>query len=125
MNKQFAPYYISRAILSSILAILSMGFNWKALLLAALFFGFFLLYLHSGWFRIDSENTLLPLRRDSRGQLIQRKAQIIAIIVGLITCFSLDQLSSWFGLDLISGSIAFATAIVAYFTTQFVLFSKT
>jgi hypothetical protein len=124
MNKQFAPYYISRAILSSILAILSMGFNWKALLLAALFFGFFLFYLHSGWFRIDSENTLLPLRRDSRGQLIQRKALIIAIIVGLITYFSLDQLSSWFGLDLISGSIAFAIAIVAYFTTQFVLFSK-
>lgn len=124
MNKQFIPYYISRAILCSVLAILSMGFNWKALLLAAIFFGFFLLYLHSGWFRIDLKNTLLPLRRDSRGQLIQRKALIIAIIVGLTTYFSLFQLSSRFDLDLISGNIAFATAIVDYFTTQFVLFSK-
>jgi len=124
MKKQFLPYYISRALFSAVFAIFILGFNWKAILLTIVFFGFFLLYLHSGWFRVDSENSLYPLRRDSRGQLIQRKALIIAIVVGLITYFSLAFLSSRLGLILLSGNIAFALAIIAYFISQFVLFSK-
>lgn len=125
MKKQFLPYYISRAILSSVVAILIIGFNWKAILFGIVFFGFFLLYLHSGWFRVDSNNTLFPLRRDDRGQLIQRKALIIAILVGLITYFSLSQLSNLFDMVLISGNISFATAVFAYFASQFVLLAKT
>ena len=125
MKKQFLPYYLSRAILSAVFAILIMGFTWKAALLTILFFSFFLLYLHSGWFTIDSENSLFPLRRDTRGRLVQRKALITAIVIALITYFSLFAISTGLGLTLLPGNIALATAIIAYFATQFVLFSRT
>jgi hypothetical protein len=124
MKKQFLPYYISRAFLSAVFAIIVVGFNWKAIILTTLLFGFFLLYLHSGWFGIDSENPLFPIRRDTRGQLIQRKALIIAIVLGLVTYFSLSLLSIQPELIALSGSIAFTTAVIAYFTSQFVLFKK-
>ena len=124
MKREFLPYYVSRFILSSIFGILMLGINWKALILTLVFFGLFLLYLHSGWFSVDLTNPLLPLRRDSRGQLIQRRALIILIVVGVFTYFSLRQLSNIFGLSFISGNIAFAIAIIAYFTSQFLLFIK-
>lgn len=73
MKREFLPYYISRLILSSIFSVLMLGFNWKALILTLVFFCLFLLYLHSGWFHVDLTNPFLPLRRDSRGQLIQRR----------------------------------------------------
>jgi len=120
MKREFLPYYISRLILSSVFSVLVLGFNWKALILTLVFFGLFLLYLHSGWFRVDLTHPILPLRRDSRGELIQRKALILAIIVG----FSLYLLSNGFGFALISGNIAIAIAIIAYFASQFVLFLK-
>jgi hypothetical protein len=125
MKKQFLPYYISRAILSAVFAIIVVGFNWKAILFTAVLFGFFLLYLHSGWFGVDSENPLFPLRRDTRGQLIQRKALIIAIVLGLVTFFSLSLLPNQSDLISISGNISIAMAIIAYFTSQFVLFRRT
>ncbi len=120
MKREFLPYYISRLVLSSIFSVLVLGFNWEALILTLVFFGLFLLYLHSGWFSVDLTNPFLPLRRDSRGELIQRKALILSIIVG----FSLYLLSSTFGFVLISGNIAVAIAIVTYFASQFLLFSK-
>ena len=40
MKKEYMPYYISRAILSSIFAVIIMGLNWKAALLAVVFFVF-------------------------------------------------------------------------------------
>jgi len=125
MKKQFLPYYISRALLSAVFAIIVVGFNWKAILFTAVLFGFFLLYLHSGWFRIDSEKPLLPLRRDTRGQQIQRKALILAIVLGLVTYFSLALLSNQSDLISLSGNIALVIAIIAYFTNQFVLFRRT
>ena len=121
MKREFLPYYISRLVLSLIFSVLVLGFHWKAIILTLVFFGLFLLYLHSGWFHVDLTNPFLPLHRDSRGQLIQRKALILAIIVG----FSVYLLSSAFGLALISGSIAVAIAIIIYFASQFVLFLKT
>ncbi|MBN1451745.1 MAG: hypothetical protein JW963_12080 [Anaerolineales bacterium] len=120
MKREFLPYYISRLILSLAFSILVLGFHWKALILALVFFGLFLLYLHSGWFHVDLTNPFLPLRRDSRGELIQRKALILAIIVG----FSLYLLSGALGFVLISGNLAISVAIVTYFASQFVLFFK-
>ena len=125
MKKQFLPYYTSRALLSVAFAILIAGFTWKMIALAIVSFGFFLLYLHSGWFKIDTKNAIFPLRRDSRAQLIQRKALIIAIFVGLITYFLLPFISGLWGLTAFSGSTAFALAIIAYFISQFTFLSKT
>ena len=123
MKKEFLPYYVSRAILSTVVAILFLGFNWKAAILAVVFFGFFLLYLHSGWFTVDSNNPFTPLRRDTHAQLIQRKALIIALLAGLATYFALS-LSSQFNALSISGNVAVAAAVIAYFATQFVLFIR-
>jgi len=84
-----------------------MGFNWKATLLAIVLFGLFLLYLHSGWFSIDLRYPLTPLRRDARGQQIQRKALIASIAVGLLIYLTSSHLSGLIGLSL-SGNIAFS-----------------
>jgi uncharacterized membrane protein len=124
MKKEFLPYYISRAILSATFALLIMGFSWKAVLMTVVFFGLFLLYLHSGWFSIDLRNPLMPLRRDSQGQLIQRKALIISVVVSLLIYLTSLQLSSYLGLSLISGSVAFSIGVITYFIAQFVLFAK-
>ena len=120
MKSEFLPYYISRLILSLVFSALVLGFHWKALILTLVFFALFLLYLHSGWFCVDLTHPIFPLRRDSRGELIQRKALVLAIIVG----FSIYLISGALGFALISGNIAIAVAIVAYFASQFVLFFK-
>ena len=125
MIKQYLPYYISRALLSAVFALLVVGFNWKAIPIMIVLFGFFLLYLHSGWFRVDPEKSFFPLRRDTRAQLIQRKALIIAVIAGLVTYFGLLLLSSYFGLTLLAGNIALAAAVLAYFISQFGLLPRT
>ena len=70
MKREYLPYYISRAVISLLFSLLVFGFSWKALLLSAILFGLFLLYLHSGWFSVDLKNPLFPLRCDSRGQMI-------------------------------------------------------
>ena len=123
MNKEYLPFYISRAILSFIFSILVMGFNWMAIFLTILFFGLFLLYLHSGWFSIDLRYPLTPLRRDSRGQEIQRKALISSVGVGLLIYLSSSQLSGLIGLSL-SGNIALFIGVITYFVTQFILFAR-
>jgi hypothetical protein len=124
MKKGYLPYYISRALLSALFAVLIAGFTWKAIIITVVFFGFFLLYLHSGWFMVDAENALLPLRRDTRGQLVQRKALIVAVVVGLLSYFLLAFLSGRLGLTLLSGNIALALAVIAYFSSQFIFFSR-
>jgi hypothetical protein len=124
MKKEFVPYYISRAVLSLLFSLLVFGFNWKALLLSIFLFGGFLLYLHSGWFNVNSKNPLFPLRRDSLGLLVQRKALVISIVAGLLTYFSLSYLAGAFGLVLLSANIAFAVAVIAYFASQFIFFIK-
>jgi len=123
MKKEFMPYYISRAVLSFSFALLVMGITWKAVLLAIIFFGLFLLYLHSGWFSIDLRYPLIPLRRDPRGQEIQRKALISSVVVGLLIYLTSSQLSGLIGLSL-SGNFAFSIGIITYFVTQFILFAR-
>jgi len=124
MKKEFLPYYASRALLSMIFSILVVGLSWKAVLLAVLFFGGFLLYLHSGWFSIDLKYPLAPLRRDLHGQLVQRKALIIAVILSVSLYLISQVLSGYLGLALISGQVALSIGIIVYFVAQFILFAK-
>ncbi|MGB2963166.1 MAG: hypothetical protein WBB69_04190 [Anaerolineales bacterium] len=123
MKKEFLPYYISRAALSAIFALLVMGFNWKAALFALVLFGLFLLYLHSGWFSIDLKYPLFPLRRDPRGQEIQRKALIASVVAGLLIYLNSPHLSELVGLPF-SGNIALSIGIITYFITQFILLGR-
>jgi len=103
MKREFIPYYLSRAAMSALFAILMMGFTWKAVLVAIFLFGLFLLYLHSGWFQIDLSHPLTPLRRDERGRQIQRNALIAAIAVGLLIYLIGSQASHLFGWSLVAG----------------------
>lgn len=122
MKKQFLPYYISRAILSVVFALLVAGPSWNAAVFALVLFGGFLLYLHSGWFQVDLQNPFFPLRRDTHGQLVQRKALILAVVAGLLLYGISLQLPGSFGL--VSGQAALSGAIVTYFIAQFVLFVR-
>jgi hypothetical protein len=88
------------------------------------FFGLFLFYLHSGWFSIDLVNPFFPLRRDSHGQEIQRKALVASIIISLLLYTISIPLSSLMGIPLITGNIALSIGIVAYFIAQFAFFIK-
>jgi hypothetical protein len=86
-------------------------------------FGLFLLYLHSGWFKIDVEKPLMPLRRDTRGQDIQRKALIAAVVTGMVIYLSSTLLPELIGIST-AGNIALAIAILTYFLTQFILLAR-
>jgi len=123
MKKEYMTYYISRVILSSIFAIFIMGFNWKATLLAVVFFGFFVFYLHSGWYRIDLKNPIYPLRRDTHGELIQRKALIASVAVGLLIYLISSLVPVFIGATP-PGSIALPIGVLTYFVTQFILFVR-
>jgi hypothetical protein len=124
MNKNFIPYYVSRAGLSIVFAILVMGFTWKAALLAVVLFGLFLLYLHSGWFRIDPSQPLTPIRRDDRGKDIQRKALIAAVVAGMFMYVILTLVTGAGGLSLMAGQLALSLGVLTYFVTQFALFAR-
>jgi hypothetical protein len=123
MKKEFIPFYISRAILSSIFSVLAMGFTWNAILLAITIFGLFLLYLHSGWFSIDLSHPFMPLRRDPRGEEIQRKALIASVVLGLLIYLFSSQLTGLMGFSL-SGNIALSIGVITYFVAQFILFAR-
>ena len=125
MRKEYAPYYVSRAALSAAFALLVFRITWQAALFAVLVFGLFLLYLHSGWFQIDLAHPFFPLRRDDRGAAIQRKALIVAIVVGLLAYLTLSQFSGATELAGASGSLALCAGVIVYFISQFMLHLKT
>lgn len=125
MKKEFLPYYISRFILSMVISILVWHFTWMAALMTFVFFGLFLLYLHSGWFSIDLSTPLYPLRRDTHGQAIQRKALIFAVTLSLLLYTFAVPLSNFIGIPVISGHTTLSVGIITYFLAQFTLFIKT
>jgi hypothetical protein len=124
MKREFLPYYLSRAAISLIFGGLIFGLTWKAALLAAVMFALFLLYLHSGWFRVDPSRPLTPLRRDDRGQQVQRKALIAAVVVGGLVYAVSSLASSLVGFPPVAGLLALAFAVIIYFIAQFVLLSR-
>jgi sterol desaturase/sphingolipid hydroxylase (fatty acid hydroxylase superfamily) len=124
MKRQFIPYYLSRAVLSLVFAVVVLGFTWKAAALAACFFAFFLVYLHSGWFEVDPSRAWFPLRRDERGREIQRKALLAAIVSGVIVFVLLTAIPFSASPTLAAGPLAMAVGGCIYFATQFVLFAR-
>lgn len=125
MRREYMPYYVSRAVLSAAFALLVFRVTWQAALFAILVFGLFILYLHSGWFRVDLTNPLFPLRRDDRGKAIQRKAFIVAIVVGLLAYLTLSQFSGATELAGASGPLALVAGMMVYFISQFMFHLKT
>ena len=123
MKKDFLPYYISRFLLSAIFAIAVFGFTWTALISATILFGFFLLYLHSGWFSVNPEHPFFPLRRDDRGQKIQRKALLLSLLAGLLVYFAVPSLAGIPNHPML-GNLALVLGILTYFAAQWILFAR-
>lgn len=124
MRRELLPYYLSRAALSVVFAILVIGLTWKAALLAIVLFGGFLLYAHSGWFLVDPSHHLTPLRRDERARGIQRKALIAAVSEGILVYVVLTQATDLLNLSVAIGSLSLSLGVITYFVTQFVLLSR-
>ena len=124
MKRVFLPYYVSRLVLSLILAALVFGITWKALLLAALFFALFLLYLHSGWFQVDTSRPLFPLGRDERGREVQRRALIAALVGGVLVFVILSALPLALPAAVEIGPIAMMLGAVVYFGVEFFLLAR-
>ncbi len=124
MRREFIPFYLSRAALSAIFAVLVLGLSWKAILLAIALFGGFLLYLHSGWFRIDASRHLTPIQRDERARQIQRKALIAAVIASLPVYVILTRAGDLLDPSLVAGPLALSLGVITYFVTQFVLLAR-
>jgi uncharacterized membrane protein HdeD (DUF308 family) len=123
MKTEYLPYYISRAVLSLLLAIAVFGVNWMAGAAAAVLLGLFLLYLHSGWFEIDLNYPIFPLRRDQRGREVQRTALIAAICAALLGGLAIKYLAAPSGLALSQG-LALPLAVLTYFFTQWILLAR-
>lgn len=101
-----------------------MRFTWKAVFFFLQLFGLFVLYLYSGWFRVDPSHPLTPLRRDERGRQIQRMALIAAVVVGILLYVLSLQASTLWGMPIVTGPLALSIGVLAYFTTQIVLFAR-
>ena len=121
MKRIHLPYYMSRGALSFGFSILVMGLTWTAMAWGSLLFGLFTLYLHSGWFTINTESPFISLQRDTRGYEIQRQSLIAAVVV---LCLVYLLSSSLPGLLFLSGNVIFSIGVIVYFTTQFVLFVR-
>jgi hypothetical protein len=125
MKKEYIPFYISRTLLSVGISLAVFGISLKALIMTIALFALFLLYLHSGWFSIDTSHPLTPIRRDERAREIQRKALIAAVVVGLLLYVFLPQANTHFGLSMVAGPVSISVSILTYFVTQFILLART
>ncbi|HDD55608.1 MAG TPA: hypothetical protein ENG59_05155 [Chloroflexi bacterium] len=124
MKKGYLPYYLTRAIISILFSALVFGLSWVAGVFAAVLFGLFLLYLHSGWFDVNPATPFTPLRRDPRAREIQRKALIAALVCGTTLFVISPYLSNWF-LNAETRPIVLPIGIIVYFGVQFFLLSRT
>ncbi len=123
MKKEYLPYYISRILFSAIFSVLIFGLTWTAGGFAILLISLFFLYLHSGWFEINLNTPLTPLRRDTRGKEAQRKALIAALVCGILFFVVSPYFSSYF-ISAGTRYLSLLIGIVIYFGVQFFLLSR-
>ncbi len=122
IKREFLPYYLSRLVLSVLFAIVVLGFTWQAFALGGALFALFVWYLHSGWYRVQKESALFPLRRDAYGLEVQRKslvAAIMAMAVGLLLSWLL--LPFW---GPIPNAVIMAFGIGVFFLTKWYFFMR-
>lgn len=120
MKKEYLPYYLSRTIFSLLLSFVIFGLSWQAGVFALALIGLFALYLHSGWFEINLETPLTPLRRDLRGKDIQRKALIAALFCGAVFFVVSPYISEYF-ISPEARYLSFLLGVIVYFGVQFSL----
>jgi len=80
-------YLLSRFVLVTVLALVMIALGtpvWMALLVLALSMAALLLLVRSGRYAIRPESDLLPLRRDERGEDINRRAGGYGFVVVMV-----------------------------------------
>jgi hypothetical protein len=124
MKRELLPYYVSRALLSGLLgyAISTGGGLWWGIAMGCVVFLGFIWYAHSGWFLVDTDNALFPLRRDARGKAIRDRALLLAVGLGGLAYFLLSLLSMASPLQPQVGSLSLALGVVVYFSITFWMF---
>jgi hypothetical protein len=119
MKRELTVYYISRAVLSALLAVLLVGQGglawWSGVILGMLLYGGFLYYAHSGHYLIDPGTPLIPLRRDERAGWIRDRALAAAVAIGGMSFAALSLVGSWLPVSVSLSSVALALGIVTYF----------
>jgi hypothetical protein len=128
MKRELTVYYISRAVLSALLAILLMGQGglawWFGAILGMLLYGGFLYYAHSGHYLIDPGMLLIPLRRDERAGWVRDRALAAAVAIGGMSFAALSLIGQWLPLSASLSSVALALGIVTYFGVSEWLFAR-
>jgi len=117
MKHELIPFYISRAILATVLGWgVSAALNqWIGALLGVLVFAGFIWYAHSGRFLIDSSNPLFPFKRDDRGNAIRDKGVVIAVGVSGLIFALVTVLSLFVSVKVDTASITFGVGAATYF----------
>lgn len=117
--ENFLPYLLTRAAFALILCWTGFGPTLAGAAAFLLLCGLFVLYLKSGWFRVDSSRPLAPLSRDERGQWAQYQALRWSVFIGCLACFAFDALLPGLSLGTSAGHAGFQIAILSYFAVQF------
>jgi sterol desaturase/sphingolipid hydroxylase (fatty acid hydroxylase superfamily) len=120
VNPRFLAYYLSRAAISAGFGLLVFGVSWQALAAAGVIFCLFLLYLHSGWFQVNLDHPLFPLRRDERAREVQRKALIGALVMA-VAVYLLATVAT---LAAQASALVLPLAVLTYFVMQFFLLAR-
>jgi formate hydrogenlyase subunit 3/multisubunit Na+/H+ antiporter MnhD subunit len=82
-----SQYWFSRFLLVALLALVMVALGapiWMVLLVLALSMAALLLLVRSGKYAIRPESDLLPLRRDERGEDINRRASTYGFVVVMV-----------------------------------------
>lgn len=127
MKRELTVYYISRAVLSALLAVLLVGQGsfvwWVGVVFGVLLYAGFLYYAHSGHYLIDPGMPLIPLRRDDRAMQVRDRALVAAVAVGGVSFAVLSIVGLWLPISVSLNAVAVALAIGAYFGVSEWLFA--
>ena len=127
MQKELVPYYLSRAVISTmfgIIALKSSGLWWLGLGMALFMLAGFIWYANSGRYLIEPSTPLTPLRRDERGNAIRNRALVHAVAVGGVLFAVLSVLNLGLSLSINASTYAILSAILVYFGVSNWLFSR-
>ena len=126
MNKEWLPYYLSRAVLSIAFALAFIhlgGLVWLGIVLGMLSFAGFIWYAHGGHYVVDFFSPLMPLRRDARGKAIRDQAVVAAVTVGGVAFFLLFLARNLLGWHFNLDSIALLVGVITYFVVSNYLYA--
>lgn len=127
MKKELSWYYISRTIISTLLAYLLIRAGWpiwSGVLIGLVTFVLFIWYAHSGYFLVDASKPLTPLKRDARARTIRDRSLLSAVVIGGVIYGILGLLGQITTLAPEIKNLALVIGVIAYFVISQVLFAR-